>query len=64
METFSFEYIFSNYWIHDLSPFLWQFPEPYANFGPGGIRWYGIAYLMGFLVAATTQISMEKRKSP
>ena len=39
---------FANYWIHDLSPFLWQFPEPYSNFGPGGIRWYGIAYLMGF----------------
>lgn len=33
------------YWIHDLSPFLVRFGE---NFG---IRWYGLAYLMGFLGA-------------
>ena len=56
---------FANYWIHDLSPFLWQFPEPYANFGPGGIRWYGIAYLMGFLVAASLlKLAWKKGKSP
>ena len=33
------------YWIHDLNPFLVQFN---GNFG---IRWYGLAYLAGFLAA-------------
>lgn len=33
------------YWIHDLSPFLVRFGE---NFG---IRWYGLAYLAGFVGA-------------
>lgn len=33
------------YWIHDLSPFLIRFGE---NFG---IRWYGLAYLAGFVGA-------------
>lgn len=41
----------SNYWIHDLSPFLWEFPGDFANWGPGGIRWYGISYLLGFISA-------------
>lgn len=41
----------SNYWIHDLSPFLWEFPGEFANWGPGGIRWYGISYLLGFISA-------------
>ena len=41
----------SNYWIHDLSPFLWKFPSDYEQWGPGGIRWYGISYLLGFLSA-------------
>jgi phosphatidylglycerol---prolipoprotein diacylglyceryl transferase len=33
------------YWIHDLNPFLLRFNE---NFG---IRWYGLAYLAGFIAA-------------
>ena len=41
----------SNYWVHDLSPFLWKFPSDYEQWGPGGIRWYGISYLLGFLSA-------------
>ena len=32
------------YWVHDLSPFAIRFSE---NFG---IRWYGLAYIAGFLV--------------
>jgi prolipoprotein diacylglyceryl transferase len=32
------------YWVHDLSPFLIRFSE---NFG---IRYYGVAYLLGFLI--------------
>lgn len=34
------------YWVHDLSPFLIKFSE---NFG---IRYYGVAYLLGFVAAA------------
>ena len=39
----------SQYWIHDLSPFLLRFPE--NPFGLEGIRYYGLAYLLGFLGA-------------
>ena len=35
----------TEYWVHDLDPFLFQFTE---NFG---IRYYGLAYALGFLVA-------------
>ena len=55
----------SEYWIHDLSPFLWEFPEPYSNWGPGGIRWYGIAYLLGFIIAGfILRIAWKKGRSP
>ena len=55
----------SKYWIHDLSPFLWEFPEPYSNWGPGGIRWYGIAYLLGFIIAGVIlRIAWKKERSP
>ena len=37
------------YWEHDLSPFLVRFPE--NPLGLEGIRYYGMAYLLGFLVA-------------
>ena len=47
----SFSLSNSSYWIHDLSPFLWRFPGELANWGPGGIRWYGISYLLGFISA-------------
>jgi len=33
------------YWTHDLSPFLIRFPE---SFPIEGIRFYGLAYLIGF----------------
>lgn len=36
------------HWVHDLSPFLVEFP---AGWPLGGIRWYGIAYIAGFAVA-------------
>lgn len=39
----------SNYWVHDLSPFLIEFPE--NALGLPGIRYYGLAYLLGFLAA-------------
>ena len=39
----------NNYWVHDLSPFLVRFPE--NPLGLEGIRYYGLAYLFGFLAA-------------
>lgn len=39
----------NEYWVHDLSPFLIQFPE--NPLGLDGIRYYGLAYLLGFLAA-------------
>lgn len=35
-----------SYWIHDLSPFVVRFSDSL------GIRWYGVAYVLAFLVAA------------
>lgn len=37
----------TDYWVHDWSPFLFQFPE--NPLGLEGIRYYGLAYLIGFL---------------
>ncbi len=37
------------YWIHDLSPFLLRFPD--NPLGIEGIRYYGLAYLLGFISA-------------
>lgn len=55
----------SNYWIHDLSPFLWKFPGDFANWGPGGIRWYGISYLLGFISAYfLLSLYFRQNKSP
>ncbi len=39
----------SQFWVHDLSPFLIRFPE--NALGLDGIRYYGLAYLLGFLGA-------------
>lgn len=39
----------NSYWVHDLSPFLIRFPE--NPIGLDGIRYYGLAYLLGFLAA-------------
>ena len=55
----------SNHWVHNLSPFLWEFPPPYSNWGPGGIRWYGISYLLGFLIAGfLLRNAWKKNRSP
>lgn len=36
----------SDYWLHELSPFIIKFSEDW------GIRWYGFAYVLGFLTAS------------
>lgn len=48
-----------DYWLHDLSPFIIQFSEN------SGIRWYGFAYVLGFVTAAwLLSIYFKKQKSP
>jgi phosphatidylglycerol:prolipoprotein diacylglycerol transferase len=42
-------------WVHHLNPFIIQFSE---NFG---IRWYGMAYLFGFIIGAGLMNFMAKR---
>jgi phosphatidylglycerol---prolipoprotein diacylglyceryl transferase len=47
------------YWVHDLNPFLIRFSE---NFG---IRYYGLAYLAGFVVSAwLLQLYWRRGRSP
>ena len=56
---------FSAYWVHDLSPFVWQFPPSWQDFGPGGLRWYGVSYLAGFVTAYfLLLLAHNKEKSP
>ena len=38
--------MFLAYWVHNLSPFVWQFNDTI------GIRYYGLAYLLGFVGGA------------
>ena len=46
-------------WTHDLDPFIYQFSENW------GIRWYGLAYVLGFLVGAWLLWYYHRRgKSP
>jgi phosphatidylglycerol:prolipoprotein diacylglycerol transferase len=42
-------------WVHDLNPFVVRFSESF------GIRWYGLAYLTGFVVGALFMIFLAKR---
>lgn len=46
-------------WTHDLDPFIYQFSENW------GIRWYGLAYVLGFMVGAwLLHIYYKKGLSP
>lgn len=42
-------------WVHNLNPFLIQFSSSF------GIRWYGLAYLTGFIVGAMLMVFIAKR---
>jgi phosphatidylglycerol:prolipoprotein diacylglycerol transferase len=44
-----------NIWIHNLNPFLIQFTPTF------GIRWYGLAYLTGFILGAMIMTFFAKR---
>lgn len=37
------------FWVHDLDPVAFRFPEGWPL---GGVHWYGLAYAAGFLTAA------------
>ncbi|MBT3568889.1 MAG: prolipoprotein diacylglyceryl transferase [Opitutae bacterium] len=55
----------AQYWVHDLSPFIYEFPEGFRDWGPGGIRWYGISYLCGFVAAGMLlRLFRKKNRSP
>ena len=57
--------ILSATWVHNLSPFLWKFPESWGDWGPGGIRWYGLSYLAGFVAAYyLLYLAYIKKRSP
>lgn len=55
-----------SYWVHDLSPFLIRFPDSWIEvIKIEGVRYYGVAYLLGFLVAGVLlRIYYQKGKSP
>lgn len=42
-------------WFHSLSPFIYRFTEHF------GIRWYGVAYLAGFVVAYAILMRLAKK---
>lgn len=43
-----------SHWVHDLDPFIIQFSESF------GIRYYGLAYLLGFVAAALLLRAYQK----
>lgn len=50
------------FWVHDLDPFLFRFPEGWML---EGIRWYGLAYLAGFIFGAIMlSVYYKKNRSP
>ena len=50
------------YWVHDLSPFIVKFPD---GFFLEGIRWYGLAYLAGFIFGAVMlHFYFKRERSP
>jgi len=52
----------TQYWVHDLSPFLVEFPE---SFPLVGIRWYGLSYIAAFVVAALLMVQYRRKgRSP
>jgi len=47
------------YWVHDIDPYILRFS------GDVGLRWYGLAYLLGFLIAGLLLYLYNKKgRSP
>ncbi|MDR2419924.1 MAG: prolipoprotein diacylglyceryl transferase [Puniceicoccales bacterium] len=50
------------YWVHQIDPFVFRFPFPFFT---EGIRWYGVAYLLGFFFTYLfLKLCSQKRRSP
>ena len=50
------------FWVHNLDPFLLRFPEGWML---EGVRWYGLAYLAGFIFGAIMlSVYYKKNRSP
>ena len=49
----------AQYWTHDLSPFLFKFSTNFPVVD--GIRYYGLAYLVSFLIAWALLFIYQKR---
>ncbi|MFB9901421.1 prolipoprotein diacylglyceryl transferase, partial [Cerasicoccus arenae] len=50
------------HWVHQLDPFLFRFPEGWPV---DGIRWYGLAYVAGFIAGwALLRLYFKKGRSP
>ena len=47
------------YWVHTLDPFVIKFPE---SWGIAGIRWYGVAYLLSFILAGVILSIFYRKK--
>jgi phosphatidylglycerol---prolipoprotein diacylglyceryl transferase len=45
-------------WVHNLNPYMIEFADSF------GIRWYGLAYLAGFIAAALLLLPLARRKIP
>ena len=47
------------YWVHDLNPVIFQITETLA------VRWYGLAYVVGFLIGiGLLSLSWKRGRSP
>jgi len=52
----------AGFWVHDLDPFIFRFPESWPL---EGVRWYGMAYLAGFIFGAIMlSVYYKKGRSP
>lgn len=50
------------FWVHNIDPFFIKFPE---TFSFPGIRWYGVAYLLGFVAAGVLlHVCYKQKRSP
>lgn len=50
------------FWVHDLDPFIFRFPDGWFL---EGVRWYGTAYLAGFIFGAVMlHVYYKKKRSP
>lgn len=47
------------YWVHTFDPFIIKFPESWCI---AGIRWYGVAYLLSFILAGVVLSVFYRKK--